>query len=154
MLDTGVDPIGLALYLEFVAGPTLAEVEGKVLIDHRIGPVLLAANLVWEQEWIFRGGEVIPRVEAQVALGAAWMITPAISLGIEARSEHRFATSPEWLWQSAPIYVGPTVSYATRTFWTALSVCAQVAALQGASPPDVRDLDQREMMQLRLLVGL
>src|SRR5262249_40260331 len=57
LLDSSVDAIGLALYAEITGSTSELELEGKLIIDKRIGNLLLAANFVAEHEWEYGIGE-------------------------------------------------------------------------------------------------
>src|SRR5215468_3843753 len=57
LLDQAADGIGFALYGEITGAVDELELEGKLIIDKRFGPLLLAANFVVEHEWGFGIGE-------------------------------------------------------------------------------------------------
>src|SRR5262249_59600245 len=57
LLDSSADPIGLALYFEITGATDELELEGKIIVDKRIGPLLIAANFVAEHEWEYGIGE-------------------------------------------------------------------------------------------------
>lgn len=152
LTDPVADVLGSALYLEGTLAPTGAEVEGKVLLDKRVGQLLLAANLVGEfgRTWEERG-ETEDEVELATLLAAAWILDERASVGLELRQLNELAGGSEL--ESAVLYVGPTVSYAAAGWWSALTLLPQVAAFAGATEGHRFDLERRERVQVRLLIG-
>ncbi len=55
--DAGQWPVDLAVYGELVELSNLFEVEAKVILQRRIGPLRFAANLWFEKEFAYSGGE-------------------------------------------------------------------------------------------------
>jgi hypothetical protein len=117
--DAGQWPIDLGVYGELVEDQREIEIEAKILLERRLGPVRLAANLVGEREYYFNGQK---DWVLNPSLGASIEATPAVQPGVEAflRSEY---TSPKITprpYDLGPhIYVGPTLlSQFGRLWWT------------------------------------
>jgi len=153
LTDPVADPLGTALYLEGTLAPTEAKIEGKVLLDKRVGPLLLAANLVGEygRAWEERG-ETEDEVELVTLLAAAWVFDERASVGLELRQLNELEGGSEL--ESAVLYAGPTVSYAVDGWWSAFTVLPQVAAFAGITDGHRLDLEHRERVQVRLLIGV
>lgn len=150
--DLVADPVGSALYLEGSLGPAEAEIEAKVILDKRIGPWLVAANLVGEHEWVFESSDATEReIAFELALGGGYFVTDWFMAGIEARNVNELEGGSDF--ESSVIYAGPVLAFARESWWTALTVMPQIVALKGASDGRVRDLERQEKLQVRLLLG-
>jgi hypothetical protein len=149
--DPVADRAGVALYGELSAGPSEMELEGKLILDKRVGRLLGAVNLVAEQGWEFEeqgtGRETVLEVDA----AACWFLTPRLTAGLELRSHTVLPPGGERT--RSALFVGPTVSYTREGWWVAASVLPQVRALAGASDGSL-DLVEHERVEVRLLFGL
>ncbi len=152
LTDPVADVLGSALYLEGTLAPGEGEVEGKVILDKALGRLLLAANLVaeYERSWEDRG-EPADDVEIVGLIAAAWRFDQGAAVGIEVMQANELEGGTEL--ESSVLYAGPTFSYATSGWWTALTVFPQVVAFSGASPGSPLDLERRERLQVRVLIG-
>ncbi|HVE85647.1 MAG TPA: DUF6662 family protein [Myxococcales bacterium] len=151
LLDPVADPVGLALYLELSGGPADQEVEGKVLLDKRFGPVLAAFNLVAAHEWESEATGVERELEVETDLAAAWLFDSGLSAGLELRTHSGFPVDSGW--ESTSVFVGPALSYSSKSWWAALSVMPQVLAFQPAGSPAGLDLTHHEAFHARLIFG-
>ncbi len=151
LADPVADRAGVALYGEVSAGPTELELEGKLILDKRVGRLLGALNLVAEHEWEFEeaGTEGETTFEADAA--ACWFLTPRLAAGLELRSHT--VLPPEGEPTRSALFLGPTVSYAREGWWVAASVLPQIRALAGASDGRL-DLEEHERVEVRVLFGL
>jgi hypothetical protein len=113
LLDPVADALGLAFYGEVRGSTDEVELEAKLILDKRIGNVLLAANLVGAHEWSLglRGTE--RKVELEADIGITYFISSKLAAGIEARSHNDFADGEV---EHAAWFAGPVVSYAERTW--------------------------------------
>jgi hypothetical protein len=151
LADPVADRTGVALYSEVSAGPDAAGIEGKLILDKRVGRLLGAINLVAEQEWEFGQAPTVRETELEVDAGACWFLTPGLSAGLEVRS-HTVVPGGDELTRSA-LFLGPTVAYARQGWWIAASVLPQLRALKGASDGHL-DLQEHERVEVRILFGL
>jgi hypothetical protein len=55
--DAGQWPVDLAVYGELVELTNLFEIEAKVILQRRVGPLRFAGNLWFEREYAYSGGE-------------------------------------------------------------------------------------------------
>ena len=161
-MDPVADALGFALYFEGAAGPAEAEVEAKLIFDKRLSNALLAANLVGAHEWQF-GEETGREIELEVDLAAGLFLSDAFMLGVELRNQIDLENGNEF--ESSAFFGGPVVAYAQPTWWTALTILPQFAAIKrkgdeiepGPVVPEpddsALDLHEHERVEVRLLVG-
>jgi hypothetical protein len=144
----------MALYFEVTIAPTEVELEEKLIFDRRFGEMLLALDLVAEQEIeMSTPGEAETEHELETDLAIAWFATERLSVGAELRTHTEVAGGE---YEHTAFFFGPTVSYAAESYWLALGVQGQLFAIQGEGHggDDVRDLHEHEMVNARVLVGL
>jgi hypothetical protein len=154
LTDAYADPIGSALYLELGGNAHEYEVEAKLLLDKRIGNILVATNLVFEQEWKYPGmaDKETEEVILEADLGVAYFLTPTLTVGLESHI-HGSKEGDEDL-EVMAIYAGPVVSWSTRGAWLALTIMPQISALYfGDNQGTGLDLDGHERVNARLLAG-
>jgi hypothetical protein len=151
VLDSVADAIGLAFYGELGASPSEAELELKLILDKRIGPWLFALNLVLEPELEFSGAGTGLDFHADLDVGAAYFITPQLSLGLELRNQN--TVSDHEGFEYSVLYAGPTLSFSTRRWWMTVSATPQLPAFYGATPTDVRNFTDHEVINARALLG-
>ncbi len=125
--DPVADALGSALYAELLAGPTEVELEAKLIVDKRIGKVLLAANLVGELGLEFEEKATDPAGVVELDAAATYSVRPGLSLGLELRSHNQIM---EEAWRTSVLFAGPVVAYAASSWWVALSVMPQLPALK------------------------
>jgi hypothetical protein len=149
--DPVADRAGVALYGELSAGTSEVELEGKLILDKRVGRLLGALNLVAEREWSFEEPETERETTFEVDAAACWFVTPRLTAGLELRSHTVIPPANEET--RSALFLGPTVSYAREGWWVAASVLPQVRALAGASDGHL-DLEEHERVEVRVLFGL
>jgi hypothetical protein len=156
LLDPVADPVGFAVYGEVTLGFEEAELEGKLIVDKRLGPVLLAANLIAEYEWGLESGE--RELKLEQTAGVAYLVTDGLAVGLEARAQ---AIIGEGEYEHTTLFAGPVFSYASAKWWVAFSFMPQVAAFKAEEEePDAvvgtvepLELHDHERFNARLLVG-
>lgn len=149
--DPVADALGSALYLEGTYGNSVAELEGKVILDKHIQKFVFAGNLVGELEWEFaEPGETHKELELEADLGAAYFITKSVTLGLEVRP---IAVMEDGELESVAIYGGPTLSTAHAGWWAAVSVLPQLYSPKNEAGGTF-DLEHNERVQARLLLGM
>jgi hypothetical protein len=149
--DPVADGAGVALYGELSAGPSEVELEGKLILDKRVGRLLGAVNLVVEHEWNYETPETEREAKFEVDAAAGFFLTPRLTAGLELRS-HTVVWPTGEPTRSA-LFLGPTVSYARQGWWVAASVLPQVYALAGATDGHL-DLVEHQRVEVRVLFGL
>jgi endonuclease-3 len=146
--DPIADALGSALYVEGTFGPLRASVEGRLIGDDQLGPLLLSVNLLGTGTELLEG-----RSQSQLGLafvaGAGYFVTPLFALTLELRSENQIGHTLE----RSALYLGPGLSLAYESWWATLSLEPQIVALKGASGGRRYDLDQNERLDARVLFG-
>jgi hypothetical protein len=151
LADAVADRVGVALYGEIGAGPTELELEGKLILDKRVGRWLGALNLVAEHEWEFEEAGTEGETALEVDAAFCWFLTPRLAAGLELRSHT--VLPPEGEPTRSALFLGPAFSYAREGWWVAASVLPQIRALAGASDGGL-DLEEHERVEVRVLFGL
>jgi len=150
LTDPVADAIGTAVYLEGTGAPHEAEIEAKLIVDKRMGKVLVAANLVGEQEWKFETQDTETETILALDLGVAYFVSPTVALGLEIRDDNVIEHGE---WEASAVFVGPVVSWSSEAVWAALSVLPQVANLKKEEGAGALDLAHHERVNARLIFG-
>ncbi len=153
ILDRDVAPVGLALYGEFTVAADSFDAEGKVLLDRWFGNLLVAANFVADEAWLFTGGATQHATEFEVELAAGYRVHPRWTVGFEIRDDNRWTTDGAAQLTDAVLYAGPTVAFSAQSFWIAASILPQIHAFAGSVTADGRNLTSEEAVQARILMG-
>ena len=148
LLDSAVDGIGLALYGEITGSVEELELEGKLIVDKRIGNLLLAANFVAEHEWEFGIGQTEKDLHLDGFLGASWFFTPRFSLGVEAWNANIISHGT---WEHSAFFLGPVTSYTGDGWWVTLTVLPQLPAFKPSEGGGKYVFTDYERFQARLL---
>jgi hypothetical protein len=159
IMDPVADAVGFAVYGEVTGAPSELELEAKLLFDKQVGNLLLAANLVGEYELEFEGEmngteveiETEKEIVVEVDLGASWIVTPGVGIGLELRNHNEVHDGD---FEHSALFAGPTFWYATDSWWLALSVLPQLPALKAGEANDTLVLDEHEKVMARLLFSI
>lgn len=143
LTDPNKSAFGSALYGEVLVGDEKIELEGKLLLQKNIGPLVLVYNAVLEAEW---EGDSLDNLDESVGVwentfGASYQINPSFFVGVEAVHEIEFAE-----WSDAGdhvVYAGPNISFRKGNFFTTVAGLFQVT-----------DVDGEPESQLRVLAGI
>jgi hypothetical protein len=149
--DPVADAVGSALYTEVSAGPSETDIEGKLILDKRVGRLLAALNVTGEYEWDLAEQQTARETKLEIDAAACWFLSPGLSAGLELRS-HSVFPAGEGLTRSA-LFLGPVVAYSRGRLWVAASVLPQIYALAGASEGHL-DLVEHERVEARVLFGM
>lgn len=150
LLDPVADTVGLAGYLEVTGATDGVELEARLILDKRLGDVLLVLNLVAEPEWEWEDGEAKRELTLEQSLGVGYQLSRRVVVALEAR--HKMTYADEGFEHSA-LYVGPTLSWSFSQAWLAVSLLPQVRAFKNASSPEPMELHDNERFTGRLLLG-
>lgn len=158
LTDANADAIGSALYLEVTAAPTEMEVEGKLLLDKRLGSVHLVGNVIYEHGWE-HVGYWNDEHKLGLSLGGTYFVTDHFTLGaeafgqgiIEAPDEHG---RPEL--EHGAVFLGPVVGLSAANWWLTTSVTPQIVGFGEAlsATGAARDLEDFHAVQARMLLGM
>jgi hypothetical protein len=151
LADRVADPMGFALYGEWTLGPDETELEGKLILDKQTGPLLLAFNLVGEQEWeteLVNGVEETGKeLKLQLVGGVSYDVTREFALGLEARNINTYLNGDLAI---STLFAGPAISYTAESWWATITFLPQVTAFKGATNGRL-NLDDHEKVEARLL---
>lgn len=151
LLDPVAHLVGLAVYAEFGISSNEYEVEGKIIVDKKIGDLTIAANGVYEQEFIpgFNNNELEWEKEKKIEgyLAFAYSLNPKFHFTIENALKNVFA---EDIIAHSALYSGLGFSYVQDKFWVNFTVLPQVKSFKGETDNNL-NLNEYEKVQLRLL---
>lgn len=125
--DPTKSSLGSALYGEAIINDRTFELEGKILLQKNIGPLILAWNGIIEAKWEDGYREAVGVLEQ--TLGLSYQVLPAFSVGLEAKHEVEFE---DWNHSGGnAVFVGPNVSFRKGAFFTAATCLFRVSDVPG-----------------------
>lgn len=145
--DAGRWPIDLAVYGEVTENDHEIELEGKIILQRRVGPVRFAANAWAERELYFAGNHEWVLNPTAGAVLEKWI---AVQPGIEywMRAEHLDGGG----WVLGPEhYVGPTVLLQLGKIWWSTGVYLRA---NGPHAPAIGSGDPFGPVWARTIVGI
>lgn len=153
LLDPVADAVGLALYGELTVTTAELELEGKVIVDKRLGDLLVAANVVGEYDVELAPGAIATDGLLQLDLGATYLLGRGFGVGVELENDTRFSADQGY--ESSTLIGGPVLTYAARGWWIAASFGPQLFAAKSttfaAQYPGPLQLHDNERYQARVL---
>ncbi len=155
LLNASVDPVGLALYAEFLVGPAQYEIENKIIMDKRWESDLLSVNLVneYEAEKDLFESKKIRELSDEVELDLAYMhlLKPDFGVGMEWVNNNEIKENN---WNFSALSGGPTLYYSGKDNFFILNLLPQWANLHKTEDvPTSRVLNDHEKIEFRLLWG-
>ena len=112
---------------------------------------MLAANVVYEQEWEHEEGMTVKESVFELTAGAAYRITPNWSVGLEARHHSVFEGLAFDEHLGTGLFIGPNVHYGSSNWWATLSVMPQITG----NPSDGGiNRTEHQTIETRLVFGL
>ena len=117
--EEGDLPVDLGLYFEVAEYADKIELEQKLILGKRLGSLLLLANLSFEQEIPYDGGEV--EVVFNPSAGLSYAFTPAVSLGLEYRTDGEISELGD-----ADHYLGPVLMLISGEYFATVGGYAHV----------------------------
>jgi hypothetical protein len=116
LADTGVWPIDVAVYGELVESEREVEIEGKLILQRRLGIARIMANVTGEQEFYYNGEK---EFVFDPSAGVTFEATPAIQPGIEwwMRAEFSEEGENEKNAPGSQQYVGPALMLQMGSLW-------------------------------------
>jgi hypothetical protein len=157
LAEEGQWPVDVGLYGELVENERELELEGKIILQRRIGDLRIAANLWAEREYenfdVHQGDWVI-----NPTLGLTYQVTPVFHPGIESwmRAEYPDSAPARTFNLGPQVYVGPTAMLDFGNFWWSTGAYLRVtdvrhdldAGLNGGAPDAFGEL------WIRMIIGL
>ncbi len=156
--DATANALGSSLYAEYYVSPQEFELEGKVILDKRMGKHYVDFNGIYEHEWEWEtekeaNGDYETETESEskleFVLGYMYFIKNNWGVGLELRNH---SVIEEGDLNYSALFAGPTLSYTADRWWLLFNVLPQVAKFKSINPEDSwRDLTEHEMVQFRLI---
>ena len=127
LTDPNKSFIGSALYGEVLMNDTELELEGKLLLQKNLGPLIVVYNAIVEAKWEDRYSHQVGVLEQTI--GLSYQLHPSFSVGIEAKHEVEL---DEWKHNGGnAVFVGPNVSFRKGSFFAAIAALARVTDIPG-----------------------
>jgi hypothetical protein len=156
LADPGTWPVDVAVYGELAENEREVELEGKLILQRRIGRLRLIANLTVEREFYFEGAH---EWVLNPTLGVTHALSAWVHLGLEGwmRAEYPDDLAGPRPFNLGPhVYVGPTVMLDLGRMWWTTGVYLRVSNLDRAvaapEPPVPGDAFGR--FWVRTVIGL
>jgi hypothetical protein len=145
--DAGRWPIDLAVYGEVTENQQEIELEGKIILQRRLGPLRLAANAWVEREYYFNSpNEWVLNPTAGVVFEKSALIQPGIEYWMHA--EH--SDGGGW-GLGAQHYLGPTVILQFGKIWWSNGAYVRI---NGVRTPAIDTNDPYAAFMFRTIIGL
>ncbi len=154
--DAAADPLGFALYGEYLIAPNETELEVKIIFDKVLNNAIHAFNIVGEAGWEEDESVVY---ELNFVYGFSYELTGGFRAGFELYNINKFASasnSNATAIQSAALFGGPAFSFAADGYWVNFSFLPQLTGVYSRSSRFTRGLllDNYEKLRARLLFSL
>ncbi|HLP04321.1 MAG TPA: hypothetical protein VK152_02725 [Paludibacter sp.] len=155
LMDPVANPFGLALYGEYGIGTNEYELEGKVIVDKKIGAVTLAANIIYEMELEpgYNGSEFELEAEEHKAdfnFSTAYSLNRRFNLTMESAFRNVFTENGL---EHSALYAGLGLSYVQDNFFINFSILPQLKSFRGNDANITLNLNEFEKIQCRLLLS-
>ncbi|HVY37895.1 MAG TPA: hypothetical protein VHM31_08165 [Polyangia bacterium] len=145
--DAGRWPVDLAVYGEVTENQREIELEAKVILQRRIGPVRLAANAWAEHELYYSGRREWVLNPTAGAVLEKW---PALQPGVEYWMRGELSGSGSWVLRPQH-YLGPTVLLQWGKIWWSNGL---YFLLNGLHSPPVGSGDPFGAIWARTIIGI
>ena len=138
--EPDTDILGSAIYGEVKVGDNLLVLEGKLLLEKDIGPLVMVYNFTLEAKW--EGTRLTESVgEYKNSFGLSHPLGGGLSAGFELE---QFSEAAAWEdWSASTVYAGPNAQYRSGKFF--VTAAPQWQVTNQDSEPDFR---------IRMIVGL
>jgi len=151
LMDPVANPFGLALYGEVGVASNELELEGKIIVDKKIGNLTIAANAVFEEEFApsYSNNKLEWEKEKKLQgyLAFAYSIKPNFALTIENAVKTVYV---EKKLEHSALFSGIGFSYSYDKFWVNFTAMPQIKSFKGETNSNL-NLNEYEKVQLRLL---
>lgn len=146
--------LGAVAYLELAYNGPEFEAEAKLILQHNFGDDLVwAMNFMAENEYAYTASSQSVMGISEFSTGLAYKITPAFSLGLEARNQRHWpgnwSTQADSAWSA-----GPAFHLACDKWWATFTVLPQLSGTPETISGDGRELVEHERVETRLVAGL
>lgn len=124
LADTGVWPIDVAVYGELVENERELELEGKLILQRRLGIARIMANVTAEQEFYYNGEHDFV---FDPSAGVTFEATPVVQPGVEWWMRAEFPEDSGRGSPDAQHYVGPALLLQMGSLWWTNGFYARVS---------------------------
>jgi hypothetical protein len=147
--DSGVWPVDVAVYGELTENQREIELEGKIILQRRVGPFRIAANLWAEREYTYSGEATwVLNPTAGVVFEKWFNIQPGIEYWMRGELEDgKFAVGPAH-------YVGPTAILQFGKVWWSTGAYVQVNHVSTPTPVAGAEPTPFGPVWVRTIVGI
>jgi hypothetical protein len=127
LTDPNKSSFGSALYGEVLMNDQELELEGKILLQKNLGPLMVVYNGVIEAHWEDRYANQVGVLEQ--TLGLSYQLSPAFSVGLEAKHEVVFEN---WSHSGGnAVFVGPNFSFRKAGVFGAVAALFRASNVHG-----------------------
>ncbi len=148
--DSGQWPIDLAVYGELTENQREIELEGKIILQRRVGPFRIAANAWAEREYYFSGAhEWVLNPAAGVVFERSALVQPGIEYWMHA--EH--LDGGTWVLEPQH-FLGPTVILQFGKVWWSIGAYLHVNAIRTPTPAPGTTGDPYGPVWFRTIIGI
>lgn len=150
LAEDGDWPVNVGLYLEVAEFHDEVEVEEKILLSRRFGPLNLVTNLWVEQEYYFQANET--KLIYNPTLGVTYELSPRFIVGGEYWVRGRFdrgGAAAEDAPPGARHYLGPTLLFQSGELFLSVGAYVRLDNLRDATLID----DPYGRVWIRALIG-
>jgi hypothetical protein len=147
--DAGVWPVDVAIYGEVAENQREIELEGKVILQRRVGPLRIAANLWAEREYTFRGGSAwVLHPTAGVVYERWFNFQPGIEYWMHGEMENgEFEFGPDH-------FLGPTAILQFGKIWWSTGAYVHLNQVHTPAPVAGAEADPFGPVWVRTIVGI
>jgi hypothetical protein len=125
---TGEWPLDVSLYGELAENEREAELEGKIILERRIGPARILANATVEQEFYFDGHrDFVLDPSGGLTIEATPAIQPGIEWWMRAEYPEEHPPSPRPFGLGPHQYIGPALLLQMGSLWWTNGVYVRVS---------------------------
>jgi hypothetical protein len=133
-MDPGEWPIDVAFYLELAEEFDAFEVEAKILLQRRFGPLVIDVNLWAEREFFWAGGGVWV---LNPTAGVTYAVRPWFNIGLEYWGHGELGGENPGFNEDFHSFLGPAFMVQAGNFWWSVAPYIRLDGFdRGAQPGD------------------
>ncbi|MCX6290567.1 MAG: hypothetical protein NT126_02230 [Bacteroidetes bacterium] len=156
LTDPVANKFGTALYAEIGFNGREIELEGKFILDKKVGNNILAFNgsAEYEIKYDVADGKTITETETPFELNFAYLhlINSHFGIGLEARNHNEVAEGAGW--ENSVWYAGPSFHFGSESWLINLNIQPQLFnARKESGSTETLELSAHEKVEARLIVS-
>jgi hypothetical protein len=145
--EPGAWPIDVALYLELAEERDAFEVEAKLLLQRRFGPLTVDVNFWAEREFFWAGGGAWV---LNPTAGITYQVRPWLNIGIEYWSHVELGAEDAGFNEAFHHFIGPAFMVQSGKFWWSVAPYLRLDGFDRGAQPG----DEFGRVWIRSVVGL